>query len=117
MLVQGNGHACGVEQADGDRDMQWLLLHTGLLFDADRRARLCQREAAATRRGVVVECDVHVRRARLAVPAAKDLQVARGMALLQGPLHGCDEVVTRDGLAIVTAEVLVHARAKAFLAE
>ena len=92
--------AFGIQQADREGNVKGLLVcltrrGSGLLLDVER---------VATRRRIVMAARTHHGRARLRVPAAKlhEIDVRR-------VLHRLDEVVARDGAAVVTREVEVHA--------
>ena len=92
--------AFGIQQADREGNVKGLLVcltrrGSGLLLDVERVAK---------RRRIVMAARTHHGRARLRVPAAKlhEIDVRR-------VLHRLDEVVARDGAAVVTREVEVHA--------
>ena len=119
VVLERQGAALGVKQPDSEGDVVRRLdvVRASLLFDADGRAFLAQRDRAALRGGVVFQPDRHARRAGLTVPAAEHRQVAAGMLAHVDRFHGGDEVVAGHGLAVMAAEVLIHAGAKARLAQ
>ncbi|CAK0540513.1 Uncharacterised protein [Burkholderia pseudomallei] len=103
--------AVGADQADRERDQERPFLRVAR-GGRGVAVALPQRHRVALRGGVVSGANRHARRARLAVPALEQREVA---AVRVG--HRVAEVVARDGLPVVAPEVQVHPLAETVAAE
>ena len=105
---QRQRRAGGVQQAERKGNVQGLLLRLA----RRRRSGLRDRESVGASARVVVAAHPEPGRAGLGVPATELRQIPAG-----GRLHGGDEVLAGDRLAVVALEVDLHAALERRLAD